>query len=249
MNTDVENHRPYVGPRPFERGPEDSLRFFGREIETREIVALVLSHPVILVYAQSGAGKTSLFNARIAPALEDNWFEVLPVTRVNGAIPDGIDIAKVRNVYVFNALSNLNRDADPNALLTTSLHTYLEQRPRAKNPYGSPVPRAVIFDQMEEIYTVYHSDTWLEHQQDFFSQITEALNADPLLRVVLIIREDYLASFEPFARFLPDGLRTRFRLERLDEWAALEAVTRPLQNTSRYFAEGVAEKLGLPQFW
>jgi len=61
---------PYVGPRPFEREKEDSDRFFGRSHETQEIVSMIFGHPITLVYAQSGAGKTSLFNASITPKLE-----------------------------------------------------------------------------------------------------------------------------------------------------------------------------------
>jgi len=63
------------------------------------------------------------------------------------------------------------------------------------------------------------------------------------LRVVFVIREDYIAQLDPFAPLLPEGLRTRFRLERLREADALSAVTGPLRDTKRSFAEGVAEQL------
>ena len=53
---------PYVGPRTFQEKEAD--RFFGREREARELVALVVSERLTLFYAQSGAGKSSLINAR-----------------------------------------------------------------------------------------------------------------------------------------------------------------------------------------
>jgi hypothetical protein len=43
-----------------------------------------------LIYAQSGAGKTSLFNAQIAPELDKNGFQVLPMTRVGIGLLDQI---------------------------------------------------------------------------------------------------------------------------------------------------------------
>ena len=65
---------PYVGPRPFRRDIEDQSRFFGRDAETDEIVSLITSHRLVLIYAQSRAGKTSIFNAQVIPNLESYGF-------------------------------------------------------------------------------------------------------------------------------------------------------------------------------
>jgi hypothetical protein len=79
---DDQSFEPYIGPRPFRRDKEDQLRFFGRDAETDEIVALITSHQIILIYAQSGAGKTSIFSAQVIPSLERYGFEVLPIAGV-----------------------------------------------------------------------------------------------------------------------------------------------------------------------
>ena len=73
---------PYVGARPFRRDAEEQKLFFGREHETENIISLIYSHKIVLIYAQSGAGKTSIFNASIVPALEARGLQVLPLTRV-----------------------------------------------------------------------------------------------------------------------------------------------------------------------
>jgi len=246
MPTDQTELNPYVGPRPFERNEKDRSRFFGRDQETQEIVSLIFGHPLVLVYAQSGAGKTSLFNAKVAPTLEDNGFEVLPLARVRGAIPEGIEPQDIANLYIFNALLNLEPKADLWALVDKSLVAFLGERPRTIGAGGKRVPRAIIFDQFEEIFTLY-PERWYEQQETFFHQVAEALAADLLLRVVFVIREEYLAQLDPFAQLLPERLRTRFRLERLRRGAALAAVTEPLtgplKDAGRSFAEGVAEQL------
>ena len=58
---------PYVGPRPFRK--EEQAIFFGRDGEIRELSSLVVAHRTLLLYARSGAGKTSLINAGLVPRL------------------------------------------------------------------------------------------------------------------------------------------------------------------------------------
>ena len=93
-------NNPYVGPRPYER--QDRHNFYGRNREARELRSLILSEREVLFYAQSGAGKTSLLNARVVPDLEAEGFTVLPVVRVGSELPSGIDPQEVDNVFVFS---------------------------------------------------------------------------------------------------------------------------------------------------
>ena len=81
-------NNPYIGPRPYERG--DRHNFFGRDRDARDLVALIMAEREVLFYAQSGAGKTSLLNAQVIPALEEEGFQVLPVTRVGSNLPPEI---------------------------------------------------------------------------------------------------------------------------------------------------------------
>lgn len=92
----------YVGPRPFEQ--EDKFIFFGRDREARDLLSIVIAHNLVLVYAQSGAGKTSLLNAGLIPLLEENQFEVFPVARVKGTILENINLTRFR-IYMSLILS------------------------------------------------------------------------------------------------------------------------------------------------
>jgi subtilisin family serine protease len=242
MASEAHNGNPYVGPRPFYLA--DRVRFFGRDREAGELLSLVVAHRGLLLYAQSGAGKTSLINAGLIPLLEREGFEALPLARVQGRIPDAIQPAQVPNPYTLNTLiSWAEEKAGPEALLNLSLADFLEGRPRLKDGLGMALPRVVIFDQFEELFSFYQ-ERWPD-REDFFRQVQDALEADPLLRVVLVVREDYIAQLDPYAAFLPEKLRIRFRLERLREPAALDAVKGPLvaRGSGRHFAAGVAEDL------
>ena len=113
----------------------------------------------------------------------------------------------------------------------------------------------LIFDQFEE-YLVQHQDRHKE-KEAFFQKIAEALGGDPLqglegdplLRVLFVIKEEFLAALDPYVDLLPDMLRTRYRLECLRQDGAIEAVEKPVdklrgdQKTARSYAPGVAEKL------
>ena len=63
----LSSTNPYVGPRTFSR--EQGGLFFGREQEARDLLGRVISERLLLFYAQSGAGKSSLINARLIPGL------------------------------------------------------------------------------------------------------------------------------------------------------------------------------------
>src|SRR5512147_739556 len=84
----IMHNNPYVGPRPFERGDRD--KFFGRTREARDLLALIMAERVVLFYAESGAGKTSLLNTQIVPNLEEEGFFVLPIVRVGSELPPGL---------------------------------------------------------------------------------------------------------------------------------------------------------------
>ena len=240
MTPKSPDRNPYVGPRPFE--PEDKELFFGRDREISDVLSLIIAHRVLLLYAPSGAGKTSLINAGLIPRLEGDGFEVLPLARVRVEIPEDIPPGRISNLYVFNTLMSWAEDGDAlERLAEMSLADFLKRREHPTAADG--LPRVVIFDQFEEVFAFY-AHRW-EDREGFFRQVAEALKEDELLRVVLVIREDYIAELDPYAHLLPDQLRTRYRLERLSNEAAIAAVRRPLAKArpQRQFDEGVAEKL------
>lgn len=232
--------QPYVGPRPFEQNDED--RFFGRESEVSELLSLVIAHAAVLFYSQSGAGKTSLLNASLVPLLKEEGFEVLPMARVRGLVTEEIQAEKIRNIYVFNVLTSWSEGRiAPQLLAEMSLADFLKSSERPLSREGQPAPRIATFDQFEELFTFY-PERWSD-RQDFFDQVNEALEADRLLRVVFVMREDYIAELDPYISVLPEKLQIRFRLERLREDDALQAIIGPMKGTDYSFAEGVPEKL------
>jgi hypothetical protein len=252
---------PYVGPRTF----SDAERhlFFGREREARDLLARVLSERLLLFYAQSGAGKSSLLYTRLIPQLqEEKGFVVLPVGRVGGELPGGVE--QVDNIYVFNLMLSIAEGAASAELAHITLSDFLARLARrtvtdaagqerkvwvydaalgqAATAAGAKARRyALIIDQFEEIITA-HAGRWRE-REEFFRQLESAMQADPNLWVVLTLREDYVAALDPYAPLMADRLRARFYMERMGLEAGLEAIGRPAELGGRPFAPGIAEAL------
>ncbi|HSF50826.1 MAG TPA: tetratricopeptide repeat protein [Nitrososphaeraceae archaeon] len=130
---------------------------------------------------------------------------------------------------MLNAFNSLIHDIDTNLLFGKSLLEFLNEYFPTERKNKNNKQKLLIFDQLEELFTFYPNDNWREQQEDFFEQIAEALENDPSLRIVFVIREDYLAELDPFVDILPERLRSRFRLERLSKEAAYLAIKKPLE--------------------
>ena len=189
---------PYVGPRPFQA--EDRHRFFGRDREASELLSLSVAHRTVLLYAPSGAGKSSLLNALVRPLLEEEGFDVLPTARVRGANLREMAVDDVDNVFIFYTLLGLAGDVDeaePGSaqhLAGQTLSDFLETYPRHEDDFGYPLPRVLIFDQFEELFTAY-SQRWQDREQ-FFSQLRTALEKEPLLHILFSMKKSWRRSWQ-----------------------------------------------------
>ena len=82
--TQRDREKPYKGPESFQ--VEDAELFFGRDHDAKQLTAQILSRRFTLVHAPSGAGKTSLINARCLPELErGGWFAIRILPQDNPA--------------------------------------------------------------------------------------------------------------------------------------------------------------------
>ena len=235
---------PFVGPRPFEK--EDSDRFFGRTRETEELLSLIIAHRAVLVYAQSGAGKSSLLRAGVIPRLEDQQYQVLRSARVHGLLPNDVPPESVQNIFVYHALQYWATTLPNGQFIKDHAKTTLSEflKPLVAAPAAdedSPPPLIVILDQFEEFFTT-NQYRWQE-RRPFFDQLAQALNDLPTMKVVFVMREEYIAQLEPFADLLPEKLRPRMHLERLRGNAARSAVVKPFENWGLSFDPNAADEL------
>lgn len=226
---------PYVGPTSFPKHKWN--KFFGREREAKELVELIVQSRVVLVYAASGAGKSSLLNTLVFKSLEERGYDVLLDARVGGMPRETLktggadDIQNIYSFYAVYALKNIPPDS------SVCLADYLRSTPSRPGTKG----RVLVFDQFEELFT-QHGDRH-EDREGFIDDLVNALLNDPTLRLVFAMRQEYLAEIYQLAEQFPADLKMRyFLLPRMKESQALEAIKRPAEKFAR-FASGVAEKI------
>jgi hypothetical protein len=231
-----QSGNPYVGPRAF----RDGELLFGRDREVRELVSMLISDRIVLLYSPSGAGKTSLIQARLVQALEKEDLRVLPLLRVSAA-PRPEDQALVGDVnrYLLGTFLSLDPDRKIPAaeLAELTLDSLLE---RLETEGGDDRPQVLIFDQFEEILTLDPAD--VEAKRKFFEAVGEALR-NRQRWALFSMREDYVGALEPYVGTLPSRLRTMFRLDLLSPAAASLAIREPAGCRKVDFKKAAADLL------
>ena len=241
----------YPGTRPFSDSPEDYERFFGRNDEGEQLYLRVLSVSLLLQFATSGLGKTSLLQASLFPRLRQKPF--LPVMiRLNKAEETLADAVARSFEQACRAekleLPELRKDG-----LWELLSTALVWR---DDLLLTPV---LVFDQFEEVFTLRDPAFRLELAEELgalaigvtpdrlrskVSGDPERFGARPDVKIVISLREDYLGALEEFSPAIPNLFHERLRLEPFTEKAAREAITNP----ARLVAKEGEEPFWTPQF-
>ncbi len=217
----------YVGPRPFETGET----LYGRACEAEELLSLLIAERVVLLYSPSGAGKTSLVQACLVPAMKEEGFLAAPVIRV-GLRPPGAE-ADAGKRYRLSALLSLEEHRPEagrrpaSALAGLTLNDYLRDAfPAPADNEDAPRPLLLIFDQFEELLRLDPTDE--AAKRAFVREVGEALR-DRGRWALFVMREDFVAALDPYRPALPRQLTATYRLDLLASDAAAEAIRAPAE--------------------
>jgi WD40 repeat protein len=238
----VLDHNPYPGPRPF----QESETLYGREQEVDDLVDLLTAERIVLLYAPSGAGKTSLIQASLIPELRRRQFRVLPPIRL--LVGDNVGDGQPAPVPAAEVAVGAPAVGAANRYVRTTLLTVAGARhdSTAESPGDRPLgpelragldaglepaegrqAEVLIFDQFEEVLTDPLVDD--ATRADFFRQVGAALR-DPWRWALFAMREEFLAGLDPYRRWIPHGFRTTYRLELLRAQAAMTAIQEPARH-------------------
>jgi tetratricopeptide (TPR) repeat protein len=244
----VDTKRPWPGLDAFTEAL--SPFFFGRNAEADELFRRVRRDVATLLFGQSGLGKTSLLQAGLFPRLR--WAGFLPILiRLDhspGAPAPGAQVkAAIEREVSAADLSEVTPIG-----VEESLWGYFHRADRRLADYaGEKIVPVLVFDQFEELYTQgLANDDRRATSQDFLGELAElvenrppealerAIEADPDLvesfsfdrhdyRIVLALREDFLASLESLRSRAPSLGRNRYRLRRMSGRQGLDAILSP----------------------
>jgi hypothetical protein len=225
---------PYVGPRAF----RINETLFGRDRETEAFVDLLLSERIVVLHSQSGAGKTSLLQAKVIPRLASEGLYVLPIVR--GCRVPPAPPAVAHNPYVLRTLIDLDRlrnpPRTPEQLATLRVNDYLAGNERER----PGTPHVLIFDQFEELLTF--DPTALDAKTEFCRQIGVALQTRTRW-AIFAMREEFIGAMDPYLQLFPTRLAHRYRLEHLSVQAAQEAIEKPALAKGVEFAPKAVQRL------
>ena len=227
----------YPGAQPFTDDPLSRAVFFGREPESRALSDLILANRLVVVYAKSGVGKTSLLQAGVAELLRSEGHLPLFV-RVNDPKQH-----PVRAVFegVADAARRQGVEYEPGDQ-SSLWHFFKTAECWRADQLLTPV---LVLDQFEELFTLHDPGVRAQFLLELGHLVrgvrpvlpepapdgANAVVSDsaPAIRIVVSLREDYLGSLEEGADRIPKILDHRFRLSALTLEAAAVALQGPAQ--------------------
>jgi hypothetical protein len=231
-SAETQRRSPYQGLIPYSEA--DAPFFFGREKETRLIIANLFGSPLTLLYGASGVGKSSVLRAGVAHQLcerEDllvavfNSWQGDPVTDLIGSVAVEADHAdpsawkkawddwgRAKGLLPDNRWPSL-------AEFLTICAKQLNRR------------LMIILDQFEEYFLYHPKDD--EFAVEFSRAVTQS---DAPVSFLISIREDFYAKLDRFEGRIPTLYDNYLRIEHLDREAARVAVEQPIAQYNRLYS-------------
>lgn len=227
---------PYVGLVPFNEGDESF--FFGRNDESDVIVANLMASRLTILYAPSGAGKTSVLRAGVLPRLhrrdEDDEELGIPAPAVayvsawSGSPLRTIAGEILRAIPDVGVVDQANTEPPPFSV------AWLRDLMRTRD-----VPSLyLILDQFEEYFFYHPGDLGAAGLPGVLGDLLR--RRDLPVQLLLSIREDALAGLDRFKGYVPHLFDNYLRLSHLRREAGREAIEGPLREYNRLVSPDLA---------
>ncbi len=245
----IDERHPWLGLASFSE--ETRGYFYGREEEVGELSRRIQRKLLTVLFGQSGLGKTSILRAGIVPRLREQGY--CPVyVRVDYG-PDAPPAAVQIKQAILRATAEAGQWSHAGvAAEGESLWEFLHHRDdMLADSDGKILMPLLIFDQFEEIFTLAQSDDGgRERAARFIDGLAELVENRPSAaleaqleeddtaverydfarsdyRVLIALREDYLAHLEGLKGPMPSITQNRMRLAPMTGGQALSAVRGP----------------------
>ncbi|MEM9885352.1 MAG: hypothetical protein AAF849_05610 [Bacteroidota bacterium] len=232
----------YPGIRSFEYAEKDL--FFGRKDDIKKLYTSIKAQELIVLFAKSGIGKSSLINAGLIPLLESDLYQAIkirlqdpnisPLEVVKAALLPYLDEERLRK--------NTKKDKAEAGLWEFIKACTFQQREGKATP-------VLIFDQFEEFFEHTEANQFdliagiadllserlpTEVQENLrkipFSKRTEEdleWHSPVEVKVIFAIRSDRLSLLDGLSEEIPVILNNRYHLKPLQRNQAVEAITQP----------------------
>jgi tetratricopeptide (TPR) repeat protein len=221
----AETISPYPGLRPFERHERDF--FFGRDRDAELLSNKIFASRLTLLFGQSGRGKSSLLRTLLIPQMEAEGARVFSFDE--WAVPEPLPILAERLATIlqtkaatFNTEDLAAAELENSGTKRRSKGGIIIDLLRRLTAYD-PRPLVIVLDQFEELL-LRHSNSIETVRRELAALVRDR---DIDLKILISLREEFLAALEPFRRDIPGLFDSTYRLERLSAGSLAEAIFKP----------------------
>jgi KaiC/GvpD/RAD55 family RecA-like ATPase len=156
---------------------EDKDIFYGREIEIIQLMSYIRKYPLVILYGQSGVGKTSVINAGIIPQLKSDEYDIIYIRCYKQPVKD-----------IKSGLTNLYKNISSEE--GNKKNRLVELIPEAQRNLEKKL--IIIIDQAEELFTLTD-----EEQRNELMEVlskTENVTGFENITFILSLRHDHLGN-------------------------------------------------------
>ena len=203
---------------------EDREIFFGREKEIDELFRRLFESRILLVYGESGTGKSSLVNCGLLNKLNNTEHIPIYIRRFDNILESLSETIQV-----------LLQESSPRQMLTALMFK------KALREVSDDTHKQLIFifDQFEELF-IFGTK---EERQSLIQVLKVLGESDIDCRFIFIIREEYFVNIAEFEKQIPNFLSNRLRIEKMNRSNAIEAIKGTCNVNEIQVEEGFAENL------
>jgi hypothetical protein len=224
----MSRENPFLALRSYTRA--DAGRFFGRDADLVILKSRLLSGRSTLLFAASGAGKTSFLNARLHPAVEADWL-VIPHSDWAAEPPLTAVRAKTRQALAAAGFGTVSGERSIPEMLQSS------KEGSAKGP------RRFLFmlDQFEELFQHWRDVPAIDAFAGEIARVTEMPQVDA--RVLFSMREEFLGELSLFDLLIPDLFGNSYRLKNPSRDQCEDIIEHTAGKTSESGLQGLLDDL------
>jgi WD40 repeat protein len=224
---------PFRGIHPFRY--IDHPIFFAREEETHRLVSLISVYRGVMLYGDSGSGKSSLINAGLIPSATELGFtpERLRVQPRPGQelVLERVPLSETTEDWLPSALACEGPMA---ARRVFSLDEFAERLESAAEEHRM----LLIFDQFEELITLFDESDAGEQRERLVAFLGKLLHGAIPVKLLFSFREDYLGRVKELLSAAPELVDQALRLASPTEAALRAIISGPFERyPERYYSQ------------
>lgn len=244
----MSGHYRYPGARPFEA--QESSVFFGRDQDIQRLLQRVQLEPLLLLYAKSGLGKSSLLNAGLLPRIQQAQHlqpfsirfqayqegaqgNIWPLDRAREQLQaespllDQLFQEDQKSLWYLLKAHQLNGDQKAGALLLfdqfEELFTY---PPSAVEAFAKQLSE-LLYSTIPDHYRQGLEKRLKDAPGTISEEALQRLHQPFRLRIIMAIRSDRYSLLDRIKPFLPTLLDSTYELQPLSRRQAEDAILNP----------------------